>query len=1557
MELERLEVILDVNTERFQESMKKVMPQINNMLGRIEQATGRSKKTVETNMDMSSMTRDLERTMNEFTNKFSKQMDRMEEISKKKVTSTGRNFEQGFKKTRTSAGKEIDLMVKDINAKMGQARAAQNRIAELTAQRASAVRSNDTGVEVKYDEQIANAEARMTSYRNKATEMARAMKAEFDAVPSSLDNISATMEANEVRIEAMRNRIADMQQQYESQRRVRGSFSEGFTTEDSPQSRDTMIKIQEQADKMNKLISSNDQLQQAYANTETRAQMLRQALGGLNNELTTSSIQTGNATQGIQTTAHSAESARSAWSRFGGVFNRTSNFIAHGARRAGNITNNFFSRFNRGAHTATRNTNRMGRGTTFLSRTIGQLGRRIFVYGMLFRGITALGKGMFSALKTNEQFANSLNQIQVNLLTAFYPIYQAVLPALNALMEALARVTGYLAAFIATLFGTTYTAAKKGAQGLYENAKAMQDMGTSAKKAMGDTGTGATKAKEKVEELQRSLMGFDEINRIGLDVNADDSDLGGFDGKDLDGGVGGAPGGINFGGATGNYTTPEWLKNFADNVRDIMSRFFEPIRAAWDKHGQAVIDAFKYALNEVWELSKSIGRSFMEVWTNGTGEEFIGNILQLLETVLNIIGDITHAFRNAWDDEGRGTAAIQATFDMLNSVLELLRLMGETFREVWNDGTGERIAANLLEAYTDIVATIGELADRFSEAWIEASNGERIFGFLLGVVEKVSETIKRIADATREWAENLNLEPLLSSVAGMLENLEPIIANTLDGLGWLYENILLPISKWAVESMFPAVIDMISEAFRLLGNVIEVISPILMFIWENFLVPLGKWYGGRIVKTFENVGSALGFMADAVENPKQAFTDLKDTVFDKARGIYENVKTYFGRSSDEIEEHVIESSGISKEEWENMEVKASSSFGGIWESVKKAFPGINKDITDNSNKANRSGSSSFGTLKDNVSKRATESWESVKSNFDNVQKWVTDKSSIARKNGSNAFSTLRANVGTHFGNIWTNTRESWGNVATRISTKANEARTNGVNAFSRMRTGISGYLTEIQNTTSRVFDRITGWANGLGEKIGSGLRNGLDAVRRGSASIANGIIGTIGKAINGVINGVNWILRKVGAGRSQLSNWTVPTYATGTDAHPGGLAIVNDAPGSKFREAYEVNGQVGLFPNQRNMLVNLPKGAKVLDGNRTEAMYGNIPRYANGIGNWFSKAWDGAKGMVGTVWDYIKNPSKLLEVAISKFVNLTNTVQPQLDMAKGVISTVSSGATSFVKKFLEQGQEDVTTGSGGGVNFRGLRQTSPFGYRIHPIYRTRRLHAGVDFAGGQGIGHPIHSQTGGVVTNAGSRGNGFGIYVSIRQGIMDHIYAHLNRALVNVGQSVKRGDLIGQMGNTGASTGPHVHYEVRRRGVPVNPMGYENGGLVSNDGYYRLAEGNKKELVIPLERKNRALELLEVAKEYLGVNDIPVLQMPEAMLSSPTSRFTSPAPTREFNGGGLSGMSNSLEMLMSAIASSGNQGSGNLEVTLEVDRTNLGKVVIKEINEVIDTTGRIPLDI
>lgn len=115
------------------------------------------------------------------------------------------------------------------------------------------------------------------------------------------------------------------------------------------------------------------------------------------------------------------------------------------------------------------------------------------------------------------------------------------------------------------------------------------------------------------------------------------------------------------------------------------------------------------------------------------------------------------------------------------------------------------------------------------------------------------------------------------------------------------------------------------------------------------------------------------------------------------------------------------------------------------------------------------------------------------------------------------------------------------------------------------------------------------------------------------------------------------------------------------------------------------------------------------------------------------------------------------------------------------------------------------------------RIASGFGYRIDPVYKIPKLHAGLDFAAP--IGTPIYATAAGTVKEASFNEGGYGNHVIINHGYgYETLYGHMVRMKARVGQKVKRGEVIGYVGSTGKSTGPHCHYEVHKNGTPVDPV-------------------------------------------------------------------------------------------------------------------------------------------
>lgn len=151
-------------------------------------------------------------------------------------------------------------------------------------------------------------------------------------------------------------------------------------------------------------------------------------------------------------------------------------------------------------------------------------------------------------------------------------------------------------------------------------------------------------------------------------------------------------------------------------------------------------------------------------------------------------------------------------------------------------------------------------------------------------------------------------------------------------------------------------------------------------------------------------------------------------------------------------------------------------------------------------------------------------------------------------------------------------------------------------------------------------------------------------------------------------------------------------------------------------------------------------------------------------------------------------------------------------------------------------------------DFRTMHVSSPFGVRVHPILRARRMHHGMDFSAPRGT--PVYATGDGIVEDIKVDFRSYG-----RQIIIDHgfgyksRYAHLNAIYVAQGMAVKRGDRIGCVGNTGRSTGPHLHYEVLYKGSNVNPANYYDRGI-SLDQYDEIIDkGTSNDYVLPMHRK------------------------------------------------------------------------------------------------------------
>lgn len=544
---------------------------------------------------------------------------------------------------------------------------------------------------------------------------------------------------------------------------------------------------------------------------------------------------------------------------------------------------------------------------------------------------------------------------------------------------------------------------------------------------------------------------------------------------------------------------------------------------------------------------------------------------------------------------------------------------------------------------------------------------------------------------------------------------------------------------------------------------------------------------------------------------------------------------------------------------------------------------------------------------------------------------------------------------------------------------------NNLNGWNSLYGSFIARVNQLGNDSINNLRSKNGGFYNAGRFLMQSLINGLNSMG-GSLSatmngVANKMVGGIGKGVNGVIGGVNYVLKEVESDK-KLGNWTVPQYAKGTNGHPGGLALINDQKGPVHEEYVQMPDGRGFIAKGKDLLVNLPKGAQVLNASLTKKLKNrlDIPHYANGTDDF-------------DIFDLIDDEGVFKKLVDGR-VDYNSILEPWKNMTKSGVKLMTSAAYPFVQKKIEDayggGMFDGSMNANGVYQylvdiaqkvmskFGGLTITS--GYRPGDPYWHGK-HQALDISG-YPYGSPRYTEAANwafekfpkqiayVITNGRVRDRvGMSGQAATGQWVpwpagdhYDHI--HLNGSL-GAGSIYKAGtDVAGGLPTPGGASverwRPYIKKALKMNGLPTtqtyvnawmsqiqtesggNPSaiggndgladgnatgllqtkpgtfaanafpghgnimngfdnmlaairyaknryganmlsvigrghGYANGGLINKDGLYRAGEGNKPEMVIPLTRKTRAIELMGQALAFMaGDNKQSVSQTPSA---------------------------------------------------------------------------------
>ncbi|MBJ8243045.1 peptidoglycan DD-metalloendopeptidase family protein [Staphylococcus pseudintermedius] len=531
------------------------------------------------------------------------------------------------------------------------------------------------------------------------------------------------------------------------------------------------------------------------------------------------------------------------------------------------------------------------------------------------------------------------------------------------------------------------------------------------------------------------------------------------------------------------------------------------------------------------------------------------------------------------------------------------------------------------------------------------------------------------------------------------------------------------------------------------------------------------------------------------------------------------------------------------------------------------------------------------SVKNTVIKYASQLWSGVKRTWNNLVNGTKEKFDYIKRWLTAAWTVIKRIVTQKAAQLWSSVKRTWQNLFNGTRNIFNSLKNWITKKWGDIKRSVTGIASSLWSGVKRTFIN---------------MKNGLKSIIDKIKGHINGMVNSVKKGLNKLIDGVNWVAGKIGMDKlPKLKLHTGTTHTTTHNLVTNGkinqdtFATVGDkgrgnGPGGFRNEMIRYpNGKMALTPN-KDTTTFLPKGSSVYNGAQTHAMLSNLgqtPRFSTGtmfdvlsnkkkpkahkhgdeapgdviatkggggateallgrvvdsgkmyvskaLGavakgkNWLSKT-------VGDVLDWIDKPGKLLDKVLDGFgVNF--------DFLKGAEIPFKMMTAMFKK--LKQATVDLFTGwledSGGGeggwvdiskgINF----PFSPNGRA--PGYPFPYPHMGVDL---NYVYDKLYSTHGGVATGKTGYNGGFGNSMWIKSGIYEIIYGHMSKLAWTGSKKVHPGSYLGVSGNTGMSSGPHLHYEMRKNGVPINPMPFLKSQTKGKGGRRKSPSAWRPEIV------------------------------------------------------------------------------------------------------------------
>lgn len=805
--------------------------------------------------------------------------------------------------------------------------------------------------------------------------------------------------------------------------------------------------------------------------------------------------------------------------------------FGNGLKSAGQHAASFASRLLGIGTAGKKASNGMGRA----HMGVGQLIKSFTIFSLIFplvtRGIMALAQNIGATLMTNTAFANSLNQIRSNLATAFTPIFQAIMPALNALMSALATVTGYIAAFMSALFGKSMSATKQATSGIY-----------AAKDAMGAYGSSADKAAKASEKARRSLMGFDEINKLDDADNSSGSGGGGDGGSDMP-----------------VYTPTEvddgpikkWVKQLKDlwakgdyagigkligqQVNKAVASFTKWI--SWDNLGKSITefcDGFCELFNSLIDTINwvNIGRMF------GTGINTIVNTLYLLFTGINWdrIGKALAQGLNGlvysvdWDKLGHTMGAfLQAHIDALYGFVTtadwpaigkaladgVMGLVYSVDMPKFQAALGKGLSGAISSVHTFVKNidwhklgdTIAKSINAFFNNINWADFGMTLSDAVLGILDTLLTALQgvdwgQIGKSIGTFLSNIDWWGIISKVGSAIwEAFSGVITSLFNsGSGTVFLALLAGIkglkSVFSMVDLKGAALNFVSGGLKSLASLgTGILKDVLPKVASGVQTLLGSGGLGKIVSGATGIvakaGPILSSIGSVVFSPTglliggvAAGVALIVTHWDDIKKAAKNVAKWVGEKWDDVKKWTSEKwSKISKnlsDTWSDLKKGASDIFGKIGDKISEVWNGSDKNTESAWGSIKGVVADSIDTVRNDVSVNSEKAGKSIEQNFNSARD-----------------SLIGANRG-----MSNDTKNAWGPLVTFMSDKCGSIKNDISRTFKDSKNTVDSSSKGMKSSVTSNLSDTTKWiANKMYNDMYDKAKNMMEKFKKGSGTV------------------------------------------------------------------------------------------------------------------------------------------------------------------------------------------------------------------------------------------------------------------------------------------------------------------------------------------------------------------------------------------------------------------------------------------------------------------------